>query len=597
MGLDEFFQKEDWRPRFGARLQDFGSALQGVQGGNLQRYNQTVERDERRGNIAALMDNMGIGGNRRALLDMLPQEGQVSSLYDMLGQQDAAAAAAASNARFNQLFGGGQPPVTPAFFAPITSMPISEPMPNTPEGFPASIVGAVQNPAITYTNQGAIRNRPISERLNQSLGFLGDMGIRAEVFSGGQPAAEEGGARVGSPRHDGGDSADVKFFMGDRMLDWNNPDDIPILQDIVRRGRANGLTGFGAGNDYMGAGAVHIGFGEPAVWGSGGKGSTAPAWLAEAFNAPVSGQPQGQPAQPNERLMRLFQLANDPNLSEGNRAYVNAIIEQEMSQQDQTADIQNYQFYASQEAQAGREPASFNDWKNQGRASGATVVNIGTDGQQYPNPPSGYVYARTRDGEVALEADENGFMRPRIVPFAGSPAEAEAAQEAAQAEARSESKATDADTVVTFIDKALELMNESDLNTGIIGQLSSGIESWPAGRLNSALTTVKGNIGFEALQEMRDNSPTGGALGQVSTFELENLQSLEGQLNVGMNEGDLRENLERIKESRQILLRAIEADKLKTELSIPESFISDPEVIDAIKRGVDLRAIWEAYNG
>ena len=40
------------------------------------------------------------------------------------------------------------------------------------------------------------------------------------------------------------------------------------------------------------------------------------------------------------------------------------------------------------------------------------------------------------------------------------------------------------------------------------------------------LDTIKANIGFDKLQKMRDASPTGGALGQVSERELGFLQSL-----------------------------------------------------------------------
>ena len=42
--------------------------------------------------------------------------------------------------------------------------------------------------------------------------------------------------------------------------------------------------------------------------------------------------------------------------------------------------------------------------------------------------------------------------------------------------------------------------------------------------------TVVSNIGFERLQAMRDASPTGGALGQVSDNELRLLSSALGSL-------------------------------------------------------------------
>lgn len=138
---------------------------------------------------------------------------------------------------------------------------------------------------LRYANQGATRNQPINPRLAEALGgFLPNMGVTMEVFSGGQPGVGSGGARVGSTRHDHGNAADVFFYQNGRRLDWANPQDVPIYQDIVRQARAAGVTGFGAGPGYMQPGAMHIGFGNPGVWGAGGKGSNAPGWLTEAYN-------------------------------------------------------------------------------------------------------------------------------------------------------------------------------------------------------------------------------------------------------------------------------------------------------------------------
>ncbi|MDG4675661.1 hypothetical protein P9A16_31670 [Shinella sp. 838] len=140
---------------------------------------------------------------------------------------------------------------------------------------------------LSYANQNATRNRPLSNELASALGFLPEMGITAEVFSGGQPGKDEGGARTGSTRHDHGNAADVFFSKDGRRLDWANPEDLPIFEEIVRRGKAAGITGFGAGEGYMQPGSMHIGFGDPAVWGAGGSGENAPEWLVNAYNSPA----------------------------------------------------------------------------------------------------------------------------------------------------------------------------------------------------------------------------------------------------------------------------------------------------------------------
>lgn len=139
------------------------------------------------------------------------------------------------------------------------------------------------NPRIRYTNQSATRNQPLSRKLERSMGFLDELGIDMEVFSGGQPAKGTSTKRVGSERHDHGDSADVFFYKDGRKLNWANEKDRPIFQEIVRRGKAAGITGFGAGPGYMSPGAMHLGFGAPLVWGAGGRAKNAPQWLRDAY--------------------------------------------------------------------------------------------------------------------------------------------------------------------------------------------------------------------------------------------------------------------------------------------------------------------------
>ena len=161
------------------------------------------------------------------------------------------------------------------------------------------------NDWLKYSNQGATRNDPLDPKLIGAMSFLGDMGITMDVISGGQEAAGEGGARTGSVRHDHGGAGDVDFYKDGRKLDWNNPADMPILVQIIQTAKANGVTGIGAGDDYMGAGRFHVGFGNPGVWGAGGKGANAPDWLRSAYGGVDAGkvpspgnatpwQPQGQ---------------------------------------------------------------------------------------------------------------------------------------------------------------------------------------------------------------------------------------------------------------------------------------------------------------
>jgi hypothetical protein len=160
-------------------------------------------------------------------------------------------------------------------------------------------MGAGGDGWLRYSNQGKTRNDPLAPELVNAMSFLGNMGITMDVVSGGQePAGTPGGSRTGSTRHDHGKAADVDFYMGDRKLDWNNAGDIPVLKEIVSRAKAGGITGIGAGDDYMGPGRFHVGFGKPAVWGAGGKGENAPQWLVEAYNGDLAPAEPAAPTAP-----------------------------------------------------------------------------------------------------------------------------------------------------------------------------------------------------------------------------------------------------------------------------------------------------------
>lgn len=156
---------------------------------------------------------------------------------------------------------------------------------------------------LKYANQGAIRSQPISPKLTNAMSFLPELGVSMEVFSGGQQAKGSGGRRVGSTRHDHGDAGDVFFYKDGRRLDWSRESDRPIFVEIVRRARANGVTGIGAGPGYMRPGSMHIGFGKEAVWGAGGKGTNAPDWLRAAF---------GSPGQAGNMAVASADFANEP---------------------------------------------------------------------------------------------------------------------------------------------------------------------------------------------------------------------------------------------------------------------------------------------
>lgn len=100
-------------------------------------------------------------------------------------------------------------------------------------------------------------------------------------------------------------------------------------------------------------------------------------------------------------------------------------------------------------------------------------------------------------------------------------------------------------TVSDLIDQA---KSQAGLfTTGFFGGLTQDWWGTPAHDLKNNLDTIKANIGFDKLQELRDSSPTGGALGQVSERENVLLQSVWGALEQSQSRPQFVANLERVK--------------------------------------------------
>jgi hypothetical protein len=155
--------------------------------------------------------------------------------------------------------------------------------------------------------------------------------------------------------------------------------------------------------------------------------------------------------------------------------------------------------------------------------------------------------------------------------------------------------------VVEDIDRALK-MSENPWATGFTGNLSNYIANTPGSNLSRMLDGIQANIGFDKLQDMRNNSPTGGALGAVTERELALLQSVFGSLTNSQSQEELQFNLNRLKQIRQeysaLRRQAYESDVARfgaANVPSPETGAggvqqpaNDPKAALKQKYGVDL---------
>lgn len=187
--------------------------------------------------------------------------------------------------------------------------------------------------------------------------------------------------------------------------------------------------------------------------------------------------------------------------------------------------------------------------------------------------PTGYryIYGTNERGETFIE---------RAEPIPGTEQAIELEKSVESVRAGKRGKATKFNQIVApSIDLAIEIAEDPDnWATGKggafieqLGRLSGGIISAETSRLalTEQLTTIRANIGFDRLQKMRDESPTGGALGQVALQELYALQSSITPLNPNMTSEQLIAGLNKVKDVYRSAVEAV-ANDLSDEQLIQE---------------------------
>jgi hypothetical protein len=147
------------------------------------------------------------------------------------------------------------------------------------------------------------------------------------------------------------------------------------------------------------------------------------------------------------------------------------------------------------------------------------------------------------------------------------------------------------------IDKAMSQVGP--LSTGV-GSIFSRFPGTPANDLQATVDTIKANIGFDALQEMRDNSPTGGALGQVAVMELQMLQATLGNLSTAQSVDQFKSTLQEIKTRfnryKAALEGSIEEGYSKHNRAFPDDPIQRSEASTRSSEPIDLNQFFKVKD-
>lgn len=124
------------------------------------------------------------------------------------------------------------------------------------------------------------------------------------------------------------------------------------------------------------------------------------------------------------------------------------------------------------------------------------------------------------------------------------------------------SQATGASTGAVLRDaeeQSIDIIDKGSKPTGTLGWATSLLPGTDASRLEEAIRPIKAIIGFDRLQQMREESKTGGALGAVAVRELEFLQAVQGSLAISQDRQVIKNNMRAIVESHGLFqqLRAL----------------------------------------
>ena len=136
-----------------------------------------------------------------------------------------------------------------------------------------------------------------------------------------------------------------------------------------------------------------------------------------------------------------------------------------------------------------------------------------------------------------------------VEPIPGSQAAQEQEQRDRAERVRREATERAGGTVIRAINDIEQTMRTAALpTTGFFGERLSNVGGTAANDIRASLDTVRANIGFDQLNQMRQASPTGGALGNVTERELNFLQAVLGSVDQSQTEAQFRQNLRRLRD-------------------------------------------------
>ena len=142
------------------------------------------------------------------------------------------------------------------------------------------------------------------------------------------------------------------------------------------------------------------------------------------------------------------------------------------------------------------------------------------------------------------------------------------------------------DNVLVTVSEAKKLAEDESMTTGVFYNLASMPFATDARTLQTKITTLQSTLAFDRLQKMRDESKTGGALGQVSNIELQLLQSALTALDPIVGEEEFTKQLDKVQKHYTNFKKALLGEPIDIDWSRPE-YKGKTTVVDGIRYMAD----------
>ena len=180
-------------------------------------------------------------------------------------------------------------------------------------------------------------------------------------------------------------------------------------------------------------------------------------------------------------------------------------------------------------------------------ANGKTVYSDPNTGELTSLPKNSVPTSATDENELVKKglrwnSERNGF---ESIP--GGPLDFESQVKKRVLAYKTGQELKSINNVVSLISETIPRINQK--TSGMQGTIMSNIPGSEALNVKESLDTINANLGFDRLQQMREASPTGGALGQVAVMELKRLERAKRSLAQAQSDVQLIKNLNEIKDA------------------------------------------------